>query len=93
MILYVWPSLDCGRGEDALRAAQLCLQLLESTNRDESRRLLGFMAAAADNEAFRLHKQVNESSVYKQTHVYFLLKKMDIYYPFDKKDHIYYIQD
>lgn len=64
-VLYndVHPSLDCGRGEDALRAAQLCLLLLESTSRDELRRLLGFMAAAADNEAFRLHKQVNKSSI------------------------------
>jgi len=32
--------------------------MLESTSRDELRRLLGFMATAADNEAFRLHKQV-----------------------------------
>lgn len=55
--------VDCGRSQDALRAAQLCLQLLESTSRDELRRLLGFMAAAADNEAFRLHKQVIKSSV------------------------------
>ncbi len=70
MILYVWPSLDCGRGEDALRAAQLCLQLLESTNRDELRRLLGFMAAAADNEAFRPHKQVNESSMCINKHIF-----------------------
>ncbi len=81
----MWPSLDCGRGEDALRAAQLCLQLLESTSRDELRRLLGFMTAAADNEAFRLHKQVNESSrcIYS-TYTFFFH-----FYPYDKKDHIH----
>lgn len=63
------PSLDCGRGEDALRAAQLCLQLLESTSRDELRRLLGFMAAAADNEAFRLHKQIENRALVSKTFV------------------------
>ncbi|KTF78572.1 hypothetical protein cypCar_00010240 [Cyprinus carpio] len=61
--------LDCGRGEDALRAAQLCLQLLESTSRDELRRLLGFMAAAADNEAFRLHKQIENRALVSKTFV------------------------
>ncbi|XP_016143389.1 DEP domain-containing protein 4 [Sinocyclocheilus grahami] len=61
--------LDCGRGEEALRAAQLCLQLLESTSRDELRRLLGFMATAADNEAFRLHKQIENRALVSKTFV------------------------
>ncbi|XP_003198330.2 DEP domain-containing protein 4 [Danio rerio] len=61
--------LDSGRGEDALRAAQLSLQLLESTSRDELRRLLGFMAAAANNEAFRLHKQIENRALVSKTFV------------------------
>ncbi|XP_043092666.1 DEP domain-containing protein 4 [Puntigrus tetrazona] len=61
--------LDGGRGEDALRAAQLCLQLLESTSRDELRRLLAFMAAAADKEAFRLHKQLENRALVSKTFV------------------------
>ncbi|XP_052431875.1 DEP domain-containing protein 4 [Carassius gibelio] len=61
--------LDCGRGEDALRAAQLCLQLLESTDRDQLRRLMGFLAAAADNEAFRLHKQIENRALVSKTFV------------------------
>ncbi|CAM4566983.1 unnamed protein product [Leuciscus chuanchicus] len=61
--------LDCGRGQDALRATQLCLQMLESTSRDELRRLLGFMAAAADNEAFRLHKQIENRALVSKTFV------------------------
>ncbi|XP_051547241.1 DEP domain-containing protein 4 [Myxocyprinus asiaticus] len=60
--------LDCG-SQDALKASQLCLQLLESTCRDELRRLLGFMAAAADNEAFRLHKQIENRSLVSRTFV------------------------
>ncbi|XP_051977097.1 DEP domain-containing protein 4 [Xyrauchen texanus] len=60
--------LDCG-SQDALKASQLCLQLLESPCRDELRRLLGFMAAAADNEAFRLHKQIENRSLVSRTFV------------------------
>ncbi|KAI7792013.1 DEP domain-containing protein 4 isoform X1 [Triplophysa rosa] len=55
--------IGCGRSEDSLRASQLFLHLVEPTSRDELRRLLGFMAAAADNEAFRLHKQIENRAL------------------------------
>uniref|UniRef100_A0AAY4DSQ0 DEP domain-containing protein n=1 Tax=Denticeps clupeoides TaxID=299321 RepID=A0AAY4DSQ0_9TELE len=50
--------LDTGRTEDALRASQLCLRLLEPGCRDELRRLLDFMAIAASRSACRLQKQM-----------------------------------
>ncbi|KAL7882851.1 hypothetical protein SRHO_G00005090 [Serrasalmus rhombeus] len=53
--------LDCGRSEDALRASQLCLRLLDTSSRDELRRLLTFMAEAADSKAFKLHRQQTEN--------------------------------
>ncbi|KAI4874659.1 hypothetical protein NFI96_031156 [Prochilodus magdalenae] len=53
--------LDCGRSDDALRASQLCLRLLDASSRDELRRLLTFMAEAADSKAFKLHKQQIEN--------------------------------
>lgn len=49
---------DCGKVDDAVRAYQLCLHLLEPAGRDELRRLLAFMATAAHPDACRLHKQV-----------------------------------
>ncbi|KAK2892615.1 hypothetical protein Q8A67_012603 [Cirrhinus molitorella] len=70
--------LDCGRGEDALRVAQLCLQLLESTSRDKLRRLLGFMAAAADNEAFRLHKQIENRALVSKTFVKAMIQSKEM---------------
>lgn len=56
-------SLDCffldgGKVQDAIRASQLCLRLLETSVRDELRRLLAFMATAAHPDASRLQKQV-----------------------------------
>ncbi|KAG7456234.1 hypothetical protein MATL_G00249520 [Megalops atlanticus] len=51
--------LDRGKREDALTASQLCLRLLEPNTRDELRSLLAFMAAAAQPEAIRLHKQAD----------------------------------
>lgn len=49
---------DCGKVDDAVRAYQLCLHLLEPAGRDELRRLLAFMSTAAHPDACRLHKQV-----------------------------------
>lgn len=44
--------------QDAIKASQLCLRLLETSVRDELRRLLTFMATAAHPDACRLQKQV-----------------------------------
>lgn len=49
---------DEGKMQDAIKASQLCLRLLEMSVRDELRRLLTFMATAAHPDAFRLQKQV-----------------------------------
>uniref|UniRef100_A0A673AZS1 Si:ch211-265o23.1 n=1 Tax=Sphaeramia orbicularis TaxID=375764 RepID=A0A673AZS1_9TELE len=51
--------LDGGNMQDAIRASQLCLRLLEASVRDELRRLLAFMAMAAHPEACRLQKQMD----------------------------------
>ncbi|XP_056133746.1 DEP domain-containing protein 4 [Lampris incognitus] len=51
--------LDEGKIEEAIRASQLCLRLLEASVRDELRRLLTFMAKAAHPDACRLHKQID----------------------------------
>lgn len=50
--------LDEGKVQDAIKASQLCLRLLETSVRDELRRLLAFMATAAHPDACRLQKQV-----------------------------------
>ncbi|XP_076860823.1 DEP domain-containing protein 4 [Brachyhypopomus gauderio] len=55
--------LDSGRADPALRASQLCLRLLDARSRDELRRLLAFMAEAADAKAFRLHKQAENRAL------------------------------
>ncbi|XP_013859667.1 DEP domain-containing protein 4 [Austrofundulus limnaeus] len=56
--------LDEGKTQHAFRAAQLCLRLLETSRRDELRRLLAFMASAARSDACRLQKQTdNRTSV------------------------------
>lgn len=49
---------DEGKVQDAIKASQLCLRLLETSVRDELRRLLTFMATAAHPDACRLQKQV-----------------------------------
>ncbi|XP_030629357.1 DEP domain-containing protein 4 [Chanos chanos] len=59
--------LDYGRTEDAVKASQLCLRLLESSSRDELRRLLGFMAVAANPEAYRLLKQTENRVLVNRT--------------------------
>ncbi|KAM9823953.1 DEP domain-containing protein 4 [Neosynchiropus ocellatus] len=55
--------LGDGRVAAALTASQLCLRLLEPGVRDELRRLLAFMAAAAEPSACRLHKQTDNRAV------------------------------
>lgn len=50
---------DSGRREEALRASQLCMRMLSSSSRDELRRLLAFISAAANPAACRLQKQVH----------------------------------
>ncbi|KAM9328404.1 DEP domain-containing protein 4 [Pholidichthys leucotaenia] len=49
--------LDKGKVQDAVKASQLCLRLLEASVRDELRRLLAFMATAAHSNACCLQKQ------------------------------------
>ncbi|XP_061570395.1 DEP domain-containing protein 4 [Cololabis saira] len=49
--------LDEGKVQDAVKASQLCLRLLDSSVKDELRRLLAFMATAAKPHACRLHKK------------------------------------
>uniref|UniRef100_H2MKS1 DEP domain-containing protein n=1 Tax=Oryzias latipes TaxID=8090 RepID=H2MKS1_ORYLA len=44
--------LDEGKRQDAIRASQLCLRLLDTSSRDELRRLLAFMATAAQPDYF-----------------------------------------
>ncbi|XP_029486433.2 DEP domain-containing protein 4 [Oncorhynchus nerka] len=59
--------LDCGKVDDAVRAYQLCLHLLEPAGRDELRRLLAFMATAAHPAACRLHKQTDNRALISRT--------------------------
>ncbi|CAB1346145.1 unnamed protein product [Coregonus sp. 'balchen'] len=59
--------LDGGKVDDAIRAYQLCLRLLEPAGRDELRRLLAFMATAAHPDACRLHKQTDNRSLVSRT--------------------------
>ncbi|XP_020330639.2 DEP domain-containing protein 4 [Oncorhynchus kisutch] len=59
--------LDCGKVDDAVRAYQLCLHLLEPAGRDELRRLLAFMATAAHPDACRLHKQTDNRALVSRT--------------------------
>uniref|UniRef100_A0A674CV64 DEP domain-containing protein n=1 Tax=Salmo trutta TaxID=8032 RepID=A0A674CV64_SALTR len=59
--------LDCGKVDDAVRAYQLCVHLLEPAGRDELRRLLAFMATAAHPDACRLHKQTDNRALISRT--------------------------
>ncbi|XP_029438768.1 DEP domain-containing protein 7 isoform X2 [Rhinatrema bivittatum] len=58
-----------GKTEQALEATQLCLKLLTPDGREEFRRLLYFMAAAADPLAFRLQKESENRMVVKRKFV------------------------
>ncbi|TMS03001.1 DEP domain-containing protein 7 [Larimichthys crocea] len=59
--------LDEGKVQDAIKASQLCLRLLDTSVRDELRRLLAFMATAAHPEACRLQKQSNNRALVCRT--------------------------
>uniref|UniRef100_A0A4W6E6W9 DEP domain-containing protein n=1 Tax=Lates calcarifer TaxID=8187 RepID=A0A4W6E6W9_LATCA len=56
-----------GKVQDAIRASQLCLRLLETSVRDELRRLLAFMATAAHPDASRLQKQIDNRALVCRT--------------------------
>ncbi|XP_047192495.1 DEP domain-containing protein 4 isoform X1 [Scophthalmus maximus] len=59
--------LDGGKLQDAIKASQLCLRLLETSVRDELRRLLAFMATAAHPDATRLQKQIDNRALVCRT--------------------------
>ncbi|XP_044042602.1 DEP domain-containing protein 4 isoform X2 [Siniperca chuatsi] len=59
--------LDGGKLQDAIKASQLCFRLLETSVRDELRRLLAFMAAAAHPDACRLQKQIDNRTLVCRT--------------------------
>uniref|UniRef100_A0A4W4ESJ2 DEP domain-containing protein n=1 Tax=Electrophorus electricus TaxID=8005 RepID=A0A4W4ESJ2_ELEEL len=65
-------------GEDALRASQLCLRLLDARSRDELRRLLAFMAEAADTKTFRLHKQTENRALVARMFLKAVLQSKDV---------------
>ncbi|XP_073687663.1 DEP domain-containing protein 7 [Garra rufa] len=56
-----------GKFERALEVLQLTLKLLSASAREELRRLLEFMAAAADAANVRLHKEIENRVVVKKT--------------------------
>ncbi|XP_069571899.1 DEP domain-containing protein 4 [Brachyistius frenatus] len=59
--------LDEGKVPEAIKASQLCLRLLETSVRDELRRLLAFMATAAPSDACRLQKQTDNRNLVCRT--------------------------
>ncbi|XP_072233364.1 DEP domain-containing protein 4 [Leuresthes tenuis] len=59
--------LDDRKTQEAIKASQLCLRLLETSTRDELRRLLTFMATAAQSDACRLQKQTDNRSLVCRT--------------------------
>ncbi|XP_066556588.1 DEP domain-containing protein 7 isoform X2 [Amia ocellicauda] len=56
-----------GKLEQALEALQLCLKLLDSRSREELRRLLCFMAAAAKSGEVKLHKEIENRMAVKRS--------------------------
>ncbi|KAM6895283.1 DEP domain-containing protein 4 [Xenentodon cancila] len=59
--------LDEGKAQDAIKASQLCLRLLDTSVKDELRRLLAFMATAARPDACRLQKKSDNRSLVCRT--------------------------
>ncbi|XP_034529868.1 DEP domain-containing protein 4 [Notolabrus celidotus] len=55
--------LEKGKEQDAIKASQLCFRLLETSVRDELRRLLAFMATAAHPDGCRLQKQIDNRAL------------------------------
>ncbi|XP_031615334.1 DEP domain-containing protein 4 [Oreochromis aureus] len=65
--IAVLNLLDEGKLQDAIKASQLCLRLLETSLRDELQRLLAFMAIAARSDTCRLQKQTDNRSLVCRT--------------------------
>ncbi|XP_061108390.1 DEP domain-containing protein 4 [Conger conger] len=65
--IAILELLDCGKQEHALTASQLCLRLLQPDTRAELHSLLGFMAAAAQPESVRLHRQADNRATVVRT--------------------------
>lgn len=61
--------VENGKFERALEVLQLTLKLLSASAREELRRLLEFMAVAADAAEIKLHTQVK--STYMDPCIYF----------------------
>nr|XP_046234778.1 DEP domain-containing protein 4 [Scatophagus argus] len=59
--------LDEEKVQDAIKASQLCLRLLDTSMREELRRLLVFMAAAAHPDACHLQKQIDNRALVCRT--------------------------
>ncbi|XP_034019281.1 DEP domain-containing protein 4 [Thalassophryne amazonica] len=59
--------LGGGKVQDAIKASQLCLRLMETSSRDELRRLLAFMAVAAHPDAVQLQKQTDNRALVSRT--------------------------
>ncbi|XP_029019151.1 DEP domain-containing protein 4 [Betta splendens] len=59
--------LDEGKVQDANTTSQLCLRLLETSVREELRRLLAFMATAAHLDSCRLQKQTDNRTLVCRT--------------------------
>ncbi|KAG8438244.1 hypothetical protein GDO86_008803 [Hymenochirus boettgeri] len=55
-----------GKNEQALEATQLCLKLMDSQSREEFRRLLYFMAIAAEPTEFRLNEESDNKMTVKR---------------------------
>ncbi|XP_017322276.1 DEP domain-containing protein 7 isoform X1 [Ictalurus punctatus] len=55
-----------GKQEQALEALQLCLKLQDSRSREELRRLLRFMAFAAQPNDLKLHKEIENRMAVKR---------------------------
>ncbi|XP_067292053.1 DEP domain-containing protein 7 [Pseudorasbora parva] len=63
----IMDLLANGKFEGALEVLQLTLKLLSASAREELRRLLEFMAVAADATSVRLHKEIENRVVVKKT--------------------------
>ncbi|XP_072309880.1 DEP domain-containing protein 4 isoform X2 [Eucyclogobius newberryi] len=65
--IAILELMDVEKLEDAIKATQLCLRLLDANARDELERLLTFMATAAPLEACRLQKQTDNRTLVCRT--------------------------
>ncbi|XP_058482214.1 DEP domain-containing protein 4 [Solea solea] len=70
--------LDGGKVQDAIKASQLCLRLLEPNVRDELRRLLAFMAIAADPGSCRLQKQIENRALVCRTFLKAIVQNQEL---------------